>query len=293
MMIMAESRQTIKIITSDGVAHVMHARPSELFPALIDPGLVRFEGQLVSSLSEPAVQFEDGLEIWFKDGEFVKLQASPTKSTSVITLQNGNQHWITDQTLHRADGPAFSGADGTLAWYFNGRLHRTDGPAVILPDGTMEWFIEGKRHRTDGPAVEFASGRLAWFIDGKRISPEEWGAWQVANRPRQRKATLTKIDPAVFTPAKLVSAREQLELPFAETPGSLRGANSLVSIYDDRQDFETTQSEVAASPEEPEVASWTLPLLSLLAVGVISATKAIKSKNILAKQQPAVVETSV
>ena len=69
--------------------------------------------------------------------------------------------------LHRDDGPAYTGADGSTLWYQHGKLHRDDGPAVERPDGAREWFRNGRRHRDDGPAMEFADGATGWFRDGQ------------------------------------------------------------------------------------------------------------------------------
>ena len=32
--------------------------------------------------------------------------------------------------LHREDGPAFEGSDGSKEWRINGKLHREDGPLL-------------------------------------------------------------------------------------------------------------------------------------------------------------------
>jgi hypothetical protein len=44
--------------------------------------------------------------------------------------------------LHRRDGPAFEGADGSKAWYVNGKTHRLDGPAIELTDGGKAWWVD-------------------------------------------------------------------------------------------------------------------------------------------------------
>jgi hypothetical protein len=38
-----------------------------------------------------------------------------------MQFMNGAQAWFVDGLLHRDDGPALVGIDGTLAWYLNGR----------------------------------------------------------------------------------------------------------------------------------------------------------------------------
>jgi hypothetical protein len=45
--------------------------------------------------------------------------------------------------LHREDGPASEGYNGTKEWYKEGELHRDDGPAIICEDGTTAWYLNG------------------------------------------------------------------------------------------------------------------------------------------------------
>ena len=63
-----------------------------------------------------------------------------------------------DRTIHRDDGPAIEGADGTKAWYRDGELHRDDGPAVEWPDGSQWWLRNGKLYRENGHAVDYVGG---------------------------------------------------------------------------------------------------------------------------------------
>lgn len=78
-----------------------------------------------------------------------------------------------DGLLHREDGPAVEGKDGSKEWYLNGNLHREDGPAVEYADGSKEWYLHGNRHRLDGPAVEWKDGTKEWWINGEKLSKEE------------------------------------------------------------------------------------------------------------------------
>ena len=76
--------------------------------------------------------------------------------------------------LHRIDGPAYEGLNGTKEWWVDGKLHRTDGPARIWADGSKFWYQNGKLHRTDGPAVEKADGTKEFWIDGNLLTEEEF-----------------------------------------------------------------------------------------------------------------------
>lgn len=45
--------------------------------------------------------------------------------------------------LHREDGPACEGDDGSVYYVVNGVRHREDGPAVIKANGHKEWWLNG------------------------------------------------------------------------------------------------------------------------------------------------------
>ena len=49
-------------------------------------------------------------------------------------------------------------------------LHRDDGPAVEGADGTREWWFEGQRHRDGGPAFERADGGCEWWVRGSHTA---------------------------------------------------------------------------------------------------------------------------
>ena len=64
--------------------------------------------------------------------------------------------------------------NGDRLWYLKGYLHREEGPALEGSDGTMEWYLNGQRHREGGPAVEYAYGIKEWFLNGKRLTEQEY-----------------------------------------------------------------------------------------------------------------------
>ncbi len=53
-------------------------------------------------------------------------------------------------------------------------LHREDGPAFEGWDGSKEWRINGKLHREDGPAIEWAYGGKFWCLDGVKLTEQEF-----------------------------------------------------------------------------------------------------------------------
>ena len=59
------------------------------------------------------------------------------------------------------------------SYYKDGELHRTNGPAFKGDDGTKFWFINGKFHREDGPAVEWYNGCKEWWLDSRGPYSEE------------------------------------------------------------------------------------------------------------------------
>jgi hypothetical protein len=61
---------------------------------------------------------------------------------------NGSKFYYKDKAmtiLHRQDGPAFEGWDGSKEWRINGSLHREDGPAIVWWDGTKSWALNGEK----------------------------------------------------------------------------------------------------------------------------------------------------
>jgi hypothetical protein len=48
--------------------------------------------------------------------------------------------------LHREDGPAYEGCNGTKEWWLNGKLHREDGPAIEWSDGYKFWYLNNRRY---------------------------------------------------------------------------------------------------------------------------------------------------
>jgi hypothetical protein len=106
---------------------------------------------------------------------------------------DGSREWRLDG-LHRIDGPAFIGADGTMIWYKHGKRHRdiapdgTDEPAAIINHVIYarkgynllyrvsvychEWWYNGVLHRDDGPARILFAGKdgqeWEWYRHGLR-----------------------------------------------------------------------------------------------------------------------------
>jgi hypothetical protein len=63
-------------------------------------------------------------------------------------------------------------------FYYNDKamitLHREDGPAFEGSNGSKEWRINGKLHREDGPAIEWDYGDKTWALNGERMSEQEF-----------------------------------------------------------------------------------------------------------------------
>jgi hypothetical protein len=61
---------------------------------------------------------------------------------------NGSKFYYNDKAmtiLHREDGPAFEGSNGSKEWRINGKLHREDGPAIEWSDGTKSWALNSEK----------------------------------------------------------------------------------------------------------------------------------------------------
>ena len=46
--------------------------------------------------------------------------------------------------LHREDGPALTGIDGTVWWFYKSKPHRLDGPCLVQPHGKDLFALHGK-----------------------------------------------------------------------------------------------------------------------------------------------------
>lgn len=87
-------------------------------------------------------------------------------STKTVTA-NGDIQWVLPNgDLHREDGPAKIGVNGTEEWWVNGKKHREGGPATITTNGDQYWYLNGKRHRLDGPAFVFDNIKH-WYVNDK------------------------------------------------------------------------------------------------------------------------------
>lgn len=81
-------------------------------------------------------------------------------------------------------------SDGTEKWYKDDVLHREEGPAVIGDNGTsLIWFQNGQMHRDNGPAMELSrelngvtTKGQKWFLNGQEKTEQEvmtrWKAMQ-------------------------------------------------------------------------------------------------------------------
>ena len=64
-----------------------------------------------------------------------------------IEINIGNKFYFKDKQmtiLHREDGPAYEGVDGTKFWIVNGLFHREDGPAMEYRDGRKSWYLNNQ-----------------------------------------------------------------------------------------------------------------------------------------------------
>ena len=64
-----------------------------------------------------------------------------------IAINIGNKFYFKDKQmtiLHREDGPAYEGVDGTKFWIVNGLFHREDGPAMEYRDGRKSWYLNNQ-----------------------------------------------------------------------------------------------------------------------------------------------------
>jgi hypothetical protein len=89
----------------------------------------------------------------------------------------GSKFYYNDKAmtiLHREDGPAIEGSNGSKEWRINGKTHREDGPAIEWWDGKKTWYLNGNRHREDGPAVEYSNGSKSWYLNDENLTEAEF-----------------------------------------------------------------------------------------------------------------------
>ena len=168
----------------------------------------------IHRIDGPAIEYCNGYKIWYLNGIKYSEEDFNEKVAEMKNLKDenkpteidskGNKIWRNDKgELHRLDGPAVEGYNGTKEWWINGKPHRIDGPAVEWSSGRKEWYIDGEEyseeefnkkiaeinenkptevdsdrnkrwlnnkgqyHRLDGPAIEWSNGTKEWFINGK------------------------------------------------------------------------------------------------------------------------------
>lgn len=65
-----------------------------------------------------------------------------------ITFMDGTRVWCRGSRLHREDGPAFEGADGSQAYYLDGKhlAPQEHASAVSLLAITPQTVVEKSRH---------------------------------------------------------------------------------------------------------------------------------------------------
>jgi hypothetical protein len=87
----------------------------------------------------------------------------------------GSKEWFINGIRHREDGPAIEFGWGEFVWYKNGERHRDGGPAHYYSCGDEFWYQNGERHREDGPAITSpTTGWRAWYLYGYGINEEQY-----------------------------------------------------------------------------------------------------------------------
>ena len=134
----------------------------------------RLNGKLHNDNDLPAIVYNDGTLMWFKNGLMHRVNGP-----AFISL-TGTEYWYQNGEYHRDnDLPAITWANGTRMWYQRGKLHRNDsggsgsgrndGPAIIDHNGTKYWYLNDKLHRDDGPAIVYLDGREEYYHHGHKI----------------------------------------------------------------------------------------------------------------------------
>lgn len=109
---------------------------------------------------------------WLSSRHAISTGATTLRMTSV-----GTTFWFQNHKnrYHREDGPAAYDGDALL-WMINGKLHRTDGPAVLGYDGTHEFYINGRKMKYEEYIKHFdikESLNESVVFHARKISPIE------------------------------------------------------------------------------------------------------------------------
>jgi hypothetical protein len=94
----------------------------------------------------PAVTYPGGGQEWWINGEKVRevLSDGTRFNYTRVGLELITETRNTEHRLHSEYGPAIWSSLGMMEeWWYEGRLHRTDGPARTGYDGTREWWLNG------------------------------------------------------------------------------------------------------------------------------------------------------
>lgn len=101
--------------------------------------------------------------------KFASLNVIPKSFEGVATLNNGTvMYLLTENRLHREDGPAIEYCGGTKAWFVNGVCHREDGPAIEYYNGIREWYLNGKRVSAEDVFQQLTDDqkeKVVWELD--------------------------------------------------------------------------------------------------------------------------------
>jgi hypothetical protein len=73
-----------------------------------------------------------------------KVAGIPPKYSGWLMNKFGRIYWYQCGNLHRLDGPAYEGVNGSKTWYVKGKIHCIGGHAVDYGDGSQDWAINDK-----------------------------------------------------------------------------------------------------------------------------------------------------
>jgi hypothetical protein len=136
-----------------------------------------FQGKSHSFNDQPATIWSDGVQEWYKHGEYHRDNDQPAYIDPPDYIgSSGLKEWYQHGKLHRDnDQPAVITSNNSKQWYQqwyqHGKLHRdNDQPAYIQSSGTKQWYQHGKLHRdNDQPAYIGSHGTKEWYQYGKQI----------------------------------------------------------------------------------------------------------------------------
>jgi hypothetical protein len=136
----------------------------------------------------PSITANDGSKLWYVDGQLHSTLDEPAEITA-----NGTMFWYHRGQIHRDsrsvgianlagnDLPAVCATSGAYYWYQHGKLHRDNrsstsglgpGSPAVINSISIKYYFCGKLHRAGDQPADITPGYKKYYSHGKLIKTE-------------------------------------------------------------------------------------------------------------------------